>query len=790
MSPEQAMGEKDVDHRTDLYGLGCILYEMLTGERPFAGLSPQAVLSKKVLGEVPSVTEARPEASAALGEIIATAMATKPANRYASATEMQQAFRAAMEPEGGLTAKERARRRVVIGAVAVVGIAALTVMGVALQNSRFATRVAQQIAEMERLVNTGDFTQALVVGKELMAAVPDDSTLTGLWPRFSFAFPLRSDPSGAAVHMRRLGAEDSEWEILGETPIESVRLAEGELYRLRFALDGYETREFLHQPFRNEPFQAYPSLDPVKLDGPGEIPEGMVRVPAFPTTYGDSTIDHGEYLVDRYEVTNRDFKDFVDAGGYGSPEYWSEPLEAEGSELTWEDAMSRFKDESGRPGPSTWSLGTYPDGQEDYPVGGISWYEAAAYAVFKDKELPTTIHWMQAIRYWRAASWAMAAGSNLGGDGPRPVGLAGAMGPFGIYDQVGNVREWGSNVVGWGRATRGGGWNDPPFMATHILPKDPWDRDPTHGVRLAKTFDAEEVAELARGPIDATRRRDYRNETPVSKAEYEIFARLYEYDPVALTPTVEAIDTFPHWVRETVTFELPYGERGGAYLYLPVDASRPMGTILYWAGSGVLAATSVDQEYLQAFEFLARSGWAVAQPVWHGSFWRDPSNEVTHGTYLRISDRPAYRDAQIRWYQDMAVTLDYLETRSEFDSRAVGFFGHSWGGQAAPLVLALDDRLKAAVLSVGGLWPNFQFIPEADPLHFAPHVTQPVLMINGEFDNVFPLETAQEPLFRLLGTDPADKRHHVTERAHRVDREVLFRETLDWFDKYLGPVGR
>ena len=55
--------------------------------------------------------------------------------------------------------------------------------------------------------------------------------------------------------------------------------------------------------------------------------------------------------------------------------------------------MPQFRDSTGRPGPSTWELGTYPDGQDDWPVSGVSWYEAAAYAAFAGKTLPTVYHW-------------------------------------------------------------------------------------------------------------------------------------------------------------------------------------------------------------------------------------------------------------------------------------------------------------------------------------------------------------------------------------------------------------
>ena len=71
-----------------------------------------------------------------------------------------------------------------------------------------------------------------------------------------------------------------------------------------------------------------------------------------------------------------------------------------GKILTREKAMSEFTDKSGRPGPSTWEAGDYPDGQDDYPVNGISWYEAAAYAEYAGKDLPTSDHWTSGAEFY------------------------------------------------------------------------------------------------------------------------------------------------------------------------------------------------------------------------------------------------------------------------------------------------------------------------------------------------------------------------------------------------------
>jgi hypothetical protein len=63
-------------------------------------------------------------------------------------------------------------------------------------------------------------------------------------------------------------------------------------------------------------------------------------------------------------------------------------------------------------------------------------------------------------------------------------------------------------------------------------------------------------------------------------------------------------------------------------------------------------------------------------------------------------------------------------------------------------------------------------------------------MVNGRYDFTFPVQTAQDPLFRMLGTPPAEKRHVLLETPHDVtqDRPALVKEVLSWLDRYLGRV--
>ena len=126
------------------------------------------------------------------------------------------------------------------------------------------------------------------------------------------------------------------------------------------------------------------------------------------------------FFIDRYEATNKEYKRFVDSGGYQKKDYWKYPFRKGAQTLSWEEAMKQFIDSTGRPGPATWEAGTYPPGQDDFPVRGVSWYEASAFAEFAGKNLPTLSHWCWAADF-RVAPYVIPL-SNFSGSGPAKVG--------------------------------------------------------------------------------------------------------------------------------------------------------------------------------------------------------------------------------------------------------------------------------------------------------------------------------------------------------------------------------
>jgi dienelactone hydrolase len=648
----------------------------------------------------------------------------------------------------------------------------------------------QQLLEIDRLRDLGENRAAFILATEVEPLLKDDAAATRLWEGFSWASDINSNPAGVRVYRQPIDAAEDEWEDLGTTPLKSLRFAAGEGYRLRFELAGHRPVELLQNAIRQFEWRGFETMKPVRMDPIDVLPEGMVRIPGL--TY--DLVEYADFFMDRYEVTNREFEQFVAAGGYETPEYWSQPFVRDGAEISWNEAISQFVDRTGRPGPSTWTGGTYPDGQGGYPVNGVSWFEAAAYAEFTGKELPTPAHMERARAYYFFDGGLVASRSNLGGSGPRPVGHNRAMTTLGVYDLIGNVREWCWNEAVQGtRGTTGAAWTDAPFHVGWIIPKSPWDRHETHGFRTIRTFDSPEKLARLRQPETPLPRRDLLNEKRVSEDEFKIYRRMYAYDSLPLNAEVVAVDKFEHWTRERIEFDLPYGERGGAYLYIPNQSEAPFDAVIYWGGSGLLEAQSVDEEYLEAFNFIIRSGRVVASPIFKGTFDRDDAAfSLTYDSIWgdsEFSTGTNWRDFQIKWVQDLSRTIDYLETREDINSDGLGFYGLSWGGGVAPIVLAVEDRIDAAVLNVGGLDDVYQYLPEADPFTFVTHVHDPVLMLNGEYDIVFPLETSQKPMFELLGTDPEHKKHYVTSAGHLVPRDVLIRETLDWFDRYLRGQG-
>lgn len=798
MAPEQATADPNVDHRADIYAAGVLAYELLAGRPPFSGDTPQSVLAAQVTAAPPPLNGEHVPGQ--LAKLVMRCLAKRPEDRWSTADALLTALEPFATPSRGTTAHgigfvipSAARRHPVAAlvgvAVVLLAAGALIATGVK-RNAMVHWAREQAIPRVRELADSGSWEAAADLALRAHAIIPHDSVLFALLRSVATPVPIRTVPAGTRVYRRPYTSTDTAWHYLGTTPLDSAWLPGGFLAhsywfwysRLQLVKPGYRTVEVVASPFSMR--------DTFVVDESNTIPSGMVRVPGGQVQMelvGLEQLDPinlGPFLIDRYEVTNREFKRFVDSGGYARREFWQQPFVIKERTLRWGDGMALLRDKTGRPGPATWEAGDYPAGQAAYPVTGVSWYEAAAYARFAGKELPTLWQWSRASG--TGATSFIVQSSNLVGKELAPVGSFAGIGPFGTYDMAGNAREWCWNETDGQRYILGGGWNDPTYAFNDAYAQPPFDRSPTNGFRLVKPLTADSDALLARRPVTPVF-RNYWSERPVRDGIFAIYRRLYNYDQTPLRAVVEERDTTPgDWVRERITFDAAYGnERVIAYLFLPKRGHPPYQTVVFFPHSGAAHYRSYrDMEVFDTwlFDFILKSGRAFLYPVYKSTFER---GDDYHGEDQ--SETNFYKDHVVMWGKDLRRSIDYLETRPEVDSTKLAYYGMSWGGTLGGLMPAIEPRLRAIVLNVAGL-SSRRTQPEVDPLNFLPHITAPVLMLNGRYDHYDPVESSQRPMFRLFGTRPADKRQVIYDGGHFVPRPQLIKETLDWLDRYLGPV--
>ena len=792
MSPEQArFNQLDVDTRSDIYSMGVLLYELMTGTTPFDRQRLRSTDFEelmRIIGEeepprpstrlntsttLPALatnrsTDARKLAGLVKGEldwIVMRALQKDRTQRYQTASEF------ATDVEHYLTDQPvnacppsvsyRVRKLVwrhkttLLRATASVLIVSLTIAAAMFgwkylnskqefvaqqtesereqqtllqQQQRVQTAHQKLVPRIRRLVEERSFVEAFELAQEVDAAIAEDTTINELRKEFAFNWRVESFPEGADVYWRAYNDSSNQWKYAGRSPIESVTLP-NELLMWKVSRDGFEQVIGCRHP--EDGVAAF------TLHRSEELPEGMVHVSgnAFPSDVsrtGLDKLDLEDFFIDRCEVTNQQFQEFVDQGGYQNRDYWEPTFNSGDQSLSWEELMQMLVDETGQPGPATWRNGKYPNGKADYPVSGLSWYEASAYARYKQKALPTVAHWCRASGVqWLHAVQIMTA-SNMASTESTPVAENACIGPFGTFDTAGNVSEWCQNGTETGqRALLGGAWNDPAYEFQAWSAKPPLSREATNGFRCVK-YAKSGVSAEALALVKRPNRRDMLSAEPISDDMFEICRSHFDYrmdDPNATIVSSNEVEGVRY---EVVKIDAAYGqERFNVHLFLPPTRSGPYQPILYFPGMNFFKNDDPFPSDLQTGKTwrwkvplkLAASGRAVIWPVYSGSFERS-----RHVDGL-------VKDPQwwTRVVQDAKCTVDYLETRPDLDVRRLGYLGQSLGSMVGPFVTAIDPRIKAAVFLNGGILP-LPMPPQFDSVNFAPQTHCPVLMINGRRD--------------------------------------------------------
>ena len=757
MSPEQAQG-RAVDARSDIFSTGTVMYEMLTGKRAFEADSVPGVLTKVMRDTPRGIHEMRAEVPIALERIVNRCLLKDPALRYGSGTDLASDLAACLRPEE--FARSTSRTRVVAAAVFV--LIAMGVAGwLAYRDSRLRWTRNEAIPEIRRLSQKGDNIAAFDLAAKALQYNPEDAQLKEYWAELAVPVKLDSTPSGATLSYKGYGQDDTKWRVVGKTPLRDIRMPNSYLH-LRIDKEGYLVTEGVSSP-------RLMLGKNIELALIGETPEGMIPVlHDAPWSSPGAAMPLPDFYIDRHEVTNRQFQAFVDRGGYGDRKYWRS--------LPAQKNPAAFEDRTGRPGPAGWELGKFPQDQPDYPVSGVSWYEAVAYCDFVGKALPTVHHWRKAADLGPFSDILLF--SNFASAGPMRVGMNRGMSAFGAYDMAGNVKEWCWNGTSERKAILGGGWTEPSYKFRDDDAQDPLTRAPSYGLRCA-TYKGE-LPPAILAPVER-KLRDYTQEKAVPDKTFAIYRQMYGYDKVPIEGRTESVaDSNSDWRLEKVSYRAAYGdERIPAFLYLPKNAKPPYQTVLWIPGAYARQLPVSDPgNWTTSFSFLPRTGRAVLTPVYQGTYERRPKKPP--------SGPNANRDWTIQVVKDVSSSVDYLETRADLQGERVALYGESMGGVLGIICLAIEPRFRLGIISAAGLSGGTQSA-EVDPLNFAPRVTMPVLMLNGRYDFWIPQEL-QQPLLRMLGTPPVDKRQVLSDSGHVPQLQTVIREVLNWLDRYLGPV--
>jgi len=810
MSPEQLRGE-EVDFRADIWSLGIVLFEMLTGQPPFQGNFDQAIIYS-ILHEKPkSIKKLNPDVPDELEQVVLSCLEKDRNKRIQSADELLKRLK---EIQSNTTVRSSNRfspPRLKISkaglVVSTIIIAVLIILAAFIPIKKIfnPVNIEDLTRQLDTLVSQRKYFAAYDLAKEYQNELKANPLFKELSLFIYDTLSIATEPEGAKVFLKRFDPSgqnpDNKGEYAGVTPINNFLVARGD-YLVTLEKEGYSTIQRIASSYPI--IKEYPvprrgvNLSAVMVKA-NQIDSNMVFVPGGEYTivswslYDLPSVRLNDFHIDKYEVSNSEYKEFIIAGGYLKKEFWKHPFIKDGKEIPWEDAIKFFVDRSQLPGPRNWINQDYPESKGNNPVTDITWYEASAYAEFRSKSLPTVYQWEKAARNgvvnYQAMSlpWGMVYSmdnvnerANFNRKGTEPVDkYEFGISAFGCYNMAGNVKEWCLNNSSNGFSITGGSWEDIYYVYGDFGSFPGFYSSGSIGFRCVKN-----VIPVENDPGAAFINNNFEVPTynSVSEAEYKRLTTYYKYDKKPLNEKVVSREEKQFWIEEKIEFDCPLGDRISGFLFLPKNFQEPFQCIVWDSHSAVYdlgAPANWTAEIL--FSGIVKAGRALFVLVPKGS----PSRHWDYGEQYPPLSTVLYRDRVIHWVTESSIGLDYLSTRKEIDMNRLAWLptSHTTNGLIVP---AVDKRFNSIILIACGIYPESKTsLPEVNPINFVSHYNEPTYFMYGKYDEAMPYNLLVLPFYKLLKDVKALE---LVNSGHIPPIEIGVPLINKWLDESLGAV--
>ena len=641
-------------------------------------------------------------------------------------------------------------------------------------------------SSLEQIIKKWEAKENLFVfhkTKELLVDFPENKLLKLYFDKVTYPTYISIKPESLPVYIRY--ADQNNWIELKDNPIDSLYVPwtyGGKSFQLKFKLKN----RFIFSTYDRSGQFNFDRVEEFPLDHAimPSVENNMMTLPGI----NFDNISLETFSISKTEVTNKEFQEFVNDGGYKDSTFWDFPIIIDGINYTFSNSMGRFTDKHGQAGPKNWSYGRFNNDIKDHPVTGVSWFEARAYAKYKDLKLPNIFQWLTAAglsgfvsdlpdiskcnlkstHLWDAKD---SRGSNI----------------FEIKNIAGNVREWTTNPNGESNdkySILGGSYFDNSYSFNDYYSLSPFDRSVGNGFRVAKSSSLDN-SDIADNMVINFNNRNILLDDDVSDEVFSIYKNQFNYEPYDLDTKIDTIYKNTDYItyRYQLTPAYKSDEELHGYVIYSKQSKLPLKPIIQFPTAGAIfneTDEGIIDNAIQEYNYLLVEGYAIICPVYYST----SNRKKTINTWW-ANESDEYKSTIIHIGKDYKRSIDFICSKEEFESKNLSYIGYSWGSIMSNIMLAIDDRVQFAFICAGGLQVQ-RSKQEIDPAIFTRRITIPVMSITGKNDGIFDYENSQVPMQKLLGTPLKDQEIIVLNNVgHLIPQDVMIENHLKWLKKYI-----